>query len=544
MRRLIAISVVALGLLPALAAAADRPERVTFPSKDGKTTLVGYVFKPASPRGGRVPAVVMMHGRAGAYSSLANGRYDADMLTKRHKEWGERWAAQGHVALMVDGFGPRGYPKGFPAGSYGSRPTELDEVTVRPLDAYGALAYLRTRPDIAGDRIGLMGWSNGGSATLASMATDAPGTSKPSPQTGFRAALAFYPGCGLRDHFKAGYTPYAPVHVFQGTADEEVSASLCKEFVDRNRQKGADIDITLYPNATHDFDDPGQKRQSVEANATANRDAATRAVQFFSRHLQPASGAGGCSGLSGDLLDICNKHNADRAEHGVPPLTWSPDLAKNAQNWVKDCRTSKEKNDNVLFCHQSKTHGCGADPSYKYGENLSWGYPTRSGLEAVDGWYCAGDPPSYDYDSPKLIGGTVHGCSDNSSKVNGVFTQVVWKATKFFGCAKNTCTLGGQSGTLWACEYDPPGNDPNALKENVPKPINPSTHGASKPPVRKSTVIISDVDLYDQPGGSGKKTGILRKGQTLALVGCRADNWCQVAGGWVWGSFIVRNHSR
>jgi hypothetical protein len=48
-------------------------------------------------------------------------------------------------------------------------------VLVRPLDAYGALAYLRTRADIDATRIGLMGWSNGGSATLASMA---PGISR------------------------------------------------------------------------------------------------------------------------------------------------------------------------------------------------------------------------------------------------------------------------------------------------------------------------------------------------------------------------------
>jgi hypothetical protein len=43
------------------------PERVTFPSADAKTTLVGYVFKSSRALAARVPAVVMMHGRAGAY---------------------------------------------------------------------------------------------------------------------------------------------------------------------------------------------------------------------------------------------------------------------------------------------------------------------------------------------------------------------------------------------------------------------------------------------------------------------------------------------
>ena len=35
--------------------------------------LKGYLFKPATAAAGRLPAVVMMHGRAGAYSTLAKG---------------------------------------------------------------------------------------------------------------------------------------------------------------------------------------------------------------------------------------------------------------------------------------------------------------------------------------------------------------------------------------------------------------------------------------------------------------------------------------
>jgi dienelactone hydrolase len=116
------------------------PERVQFGSADWKTTLVGYVFKPSNQKGARVPAVVMMHGRAGPYSSLAHGVYDASTLSQRHQFWGRLWAAQGYIAVLVDGFGPRGYPQGFGRFSYGSRPAELDEVSIRPLDAYGALA--------------------------------------------------------------------------------------------------------------------------------------------------------------------------------------------------------------------------------------------------------------------------------------------------------------------------------------------------------------------------------------------------------------------
>ena len=144
------------------------PARVTFASMDSRTKLVGYVFTP--DKAGRAPAVVMMHGRGGAYSIEANGRYDASTLSQRHQMWGRLWASLGYVAILVDGFGPRGYPQGFPRGSYDRRPEALNEVTVRPLDAYGALGYLRTRPDVAPDSVVLQGWSNGGSATLATMA--------------------------------------------------------------------------------------------------------------------------------------------------------------------------------------------------------------------------------------------------------------------------------------------------------------------------------------------------------------------------------------
>jgi carboxymethylenebutenolidase len=262
------------------------PERVAFRSADGKTELVGYLFEPAAMPAARVPAVVMMHGRAGAYSSSARGVYDASTLSRRHRTWGELWAGMGYVAVLVDGFGPRGYPRGFPRFSYENRPPELNEVTIRPLDAYGALAYLRRRPDVLPDRIGLMGWSNGGSATLAALSADAPGIAAPTPATGFRAAIAFYPACGLKGRFEAGYRPYAPVRVFHGTDDEEVSPRRCGTFVERSRSLGGDIAIRFYEGATHGFDDPGRKRQRIPANAAAFADAVERAQHFFARELE------------------------------------------------------------------------------------------------------------------------------------------------------------------------------------------------------------------------------------------------------------------
>jgi hypothetical protein len=262
---------------------------------------------------------------------------------------------------------------------------------------------------------------------------------------------------------------------------------------------------------------------------------------------EPSDPKTGCSGLSGEDQAICVEHNEKRALHGVPNLTWDPALAKNAAAWVKGCHTQKDKEGNTFFCHQSKNFGCGSDTNYKYGENLSWGSPTRTGTQAVDGWYC--EIEVYDFDRPVLGGGVTHGCSGtaNPNKVTGHFTQVVWKATTRLGCAKNKCSIDGTSHDLWACEYDPPGNfnanQPGVLSQNVPRPIKTFRSRRHVTSIQRVTTVMSDVDFYDQPGGSGKKISVLRKGQKLDLLTCRADNWCQLTGGWVWGSFITRDGS-
>ena len=116
----------------------------------------------------------------------------------------------------------------------------------------------------------LQGWSNGASAVLAAMsAQELPGFGKLTPQSGFRAGLAFYPACGLKGQFADGLTPYAPVRIFHGTADDEVSAQRCEGFVKRSRKRNADIEITLYPGAEHGFDDPGT--QAAERGGQCGR---------------------------------------------------------------------------------------------------------------------------------------------------------------------------------------------------------------------------------------------------------------------------------
>jgi dienelactone hydrolase len=270
-----------MGILPAQGADAGvAVETVRFPSADGRTQLTGYVFKPAGT--GPFPAVVMLHGRAGPYSSNARGKYSAETLSLRHKEWGAFWAERGYLGLHVDSFGPRGFFKGFPIHSYSSRPAQVNEQTVRPLDARGALEYLRGRGDVAADRIGVQGWSNGAMTVLALL-----GAAPVAGEVRFRAALALYPGC--REQEKQDYHPYAPLLMLVAGDDEEVSADACVRLAEKLVARGEETSHVLYAGAQHAFDDPGSRKQALPANRTATDDAKRRAGSFFASRL--AAGA-------------------------------------------------------------------------------------------------------------------------------------------------------------------------------------------------------------------------------------------------------------
>ena len=278
-RCLVSILIGLAATLPSVAAALAAPQTVYFRSGDGRTALTGYLFQPS--KAGPWPAIVMLHGRGGPYSSNVNedctfvgagtaSPCNANTLSKRHAMWGEYWSARGYLALLPDSFGPRGKAYGFGRFTHGDPDrADVNETDVRPLDAEGALAFLRGRRDVVAGQIYLQGWSNGGSTALNVMI-------RQGAKEGFRAALAFYPGCGLLALLDDKVTTTAPIAMFLATADEEVSPLKCQQVV--NRSIGTTCAVSLYIGATHDFDDPGDKRQSVPANVTAKADAMRKAV--------------------------------------------------------------------------------------------------------------------------------------------------------------------------------------------------------------------------------------------------------------------------
>jgi len=133
--------------------------------------------------------------------------------------------------------------------------------------------------------------------------------------------------------------------------------------------------------------------------------------------------------IEGPML---NAHNAARAKHGVPPLSWSASLAKAAQAWADRC----------VFEHSNTN----------YGENLAQGTGEYSGADAVNDWY--NEISAYDFNNP------------GDSEATGHFTQVVWKETKKVGCGVAQCS----DGALYVCNYEPAGNMQGAYPDNVLPP--------------------------------------------------------------------------
>jgi carboxymethylenebutenolidase len=152
---------------------------------------------------------------------------------------------------------------------------------VRPLDAYGALDYLRTRFDVLPGRIGVQGWSNGGMTVLAASGRER----AEHATTGFRAAIAQYPGCTVQAT-QGAYMPYLPLLVLAATDDDEVSPWTCQQLARDVTSRGGDIEFVLYAGAHHAYDDPGKTKQSHAPNREALADTRRRAAAFFEQHLR------------------------------------------------------------------------------------------------------------------------------------------------------------------------------------------------------------------------------------------------------------------
>jgi len=209
-------------------------EVITLPGREG-LTLKAKLYKPAGA--GPFPAIVALHGCGGPWQT-------------RDDDWGQRLAGAGFLVIFPDSFGSRGLGSQCRVHDRSIRPRDRAE------DVFATAEWLAARGDISRNRIGLLGWSNGGSTVLS-----AARTGRGPRGVEFRQAIAFYPGCRVYAE-DARYRTRLPVTILHGLADNWTPAEPCKALPGTR--------FIGYEGAYHDFDHPNLPIRERKAAYTAD----------------------------------------------------------------------------------------------------------------------------------------------------------------------------------------------------------------------------------------------------------------------------------
>jgi dienelactone hydrolase len=71
----------------------------------------------------------------------------------------------------------------------------------------------------------------------------------------FSAYVTFYTPCNTR-YIEDEAVSERPIRLFHGTVDDYVPVAPCRDYVERLRKAGKDVQLTEYPDTHHVFDNP------------------------------------------------------------------------------------------------------------------------------------------------------------------------------------------------------------------------------------------------------------------------------------------------
>jgi dienelactone hydrolase len=181
----------------------------------------------------RSPAVVLLHGTMG----IQQGREIA---------YAQQFAVMGVAALVVDTFGSRTDI----ATEYVDRMLKVTE-TMMVADAYAALDFLATRPDIDAHRVALMGFAYGGLSTVLAGYEQVAARFAPDGKR-FAAHVSFYGPCLAT--FENNRATGAPILMLSGELDTVSDPKRCAATAEELRRGGAGVETIRYPGAYAQWD--------------------------------------------------------------------------------------------------------------------------------------------------------------------------------------------------------------------------------------------------------------------------------------------------
>lgn len=236
-------------LLGAMCLPAGAQKPVTFPSGDGQAQGLLYLPSGAGPH----PALIVIHEWWG--------------LNDWVKEQAARYAKDGYVALAVDLY----------HGKVANDP-EMAHELMRGLpqdqgvrDLVAAFKYLAARKDVKRTRIGAVGWCMGGGYALQLAIAE--------PR--LKADAVNY-GAMPTDKTELAKIHAAMIANFGGQ-DRGIPPEAVHAFEANMKSLGKKVDVKIYPDAGHAFENPNNKQGYRPEDA---KDAMARMDRFFAEQLK------------------------------------------------------------------------------------------------------------------------------------------------------------------------------------------------------------------------------------------------------------------
>eukprot|EP01084_Bolivina_argentea_P059877 109384_1 len=197
------------------------------------------LFLPANGTGA---CIIFLHGSGGLY------RNDdpTDVINENFRRWADMAYLRNYIAIFIDSYTPR--------GGISDDNSNADEVNNRPLDVYGAIDFIKNYNGVSVNQIFLLGWSHGGSTTIASVSDSLVGKNV------IVGAVAFYPGCGLDSRFggisKSTYCNNAPLYIHAAELDSLYTGGYCDTRINRAAEIGCEtlFEMRVHQGADHGFD--------------------------------------------------------------------------------------------------------------------------------------------------------------------------------------------------------------------------------------------------------------------------------------------------
>jgi carboxymethylenebutenolidase len=245
----IKFAILFLTLTLALMSYAAEGKQVTY--KSGDENVTGVLYQPAGK--GPFPAIVVIHEWWG--------------LNDWVKEQASKLADQGYVTLALDLYRGKVATTADEAHEL-MRGVPEDRATK---DLLAASSYLRAQNNVNPNKVGAIGWCMGGGYAL-DLAINDPKLAAAVINYGH---LASEPATLKKIN--------APILGLFGGKDRGIPVEDVQKFAAELKKQGKTVDITVYPEAGHAFENPNNK-QGYRADDAAN--AWNRSVKFFAQYLK------------------------------------------------------------------------------------------------------------------------------------------------------------------------------------------------------------------------------------------------------------------